>query len=536
MNILEYIIKAKDQTGDAVDSAKNKIAGLGKSAGSALLGALGKMATVAGLAIAFKTAVQKSLKEAFEVEHITAQFKTLLGSLDAAKQRVAELGSFKTGLAGGLFEDSDIAKASMNLEKLTNGAMGGASAWKMIGDVAAATGNTMESVSFAVGKAFGQLAEGMPVDRAMMQLQALGILGPDVIKALKELEAQGGSLSQKWDLVSAALGRFKGGMEDVKNTTEGSLKGLKGALDDWAEWWGSRISALVRGPIADLTKAVRAIADGTLFDKTPSVTRDPLLKSRSEADSEAANKARMDAVLAAAQEKQDHEMEKIRALRQAQADVKTNEEAAQNAQKNLARWEGPGGFDRFVGEQPLPPSTARDFRAQGRSKTYAAALDRVGGGFQMPAQVGNERERLLLQRMNERLHLGDPLKVLDAQGFADKNATKLANKMAEGKHLSAAEKAALDPRIAEQANETREKRLQARVDKGGKLTREDFEFLEERKNWKKTLEEEKAKLARDDAARVAAQAKIDAVNKAKQDALDKIAANTDKLPDLLTAK
>ena len=138
--------------------------------------------------------------------------------------------------------------------------------------------------------------------------------------------------------------------------------------------------------------------------------------------------------------------------------------------------------------------------------------------------------------MNERMHLGDPLKVFDSEGFADKNATKLANKMAEGKHLSAAEKAALDPRVAEQANDIREKRLQARVEKGGKLNRDDFTFAEQRKAWHQQLDAEKKKRDDADADLRVAQQKIDAVNKAKQDALDKIAANTDKLPELLVAK
>jgi hypothetical protein len=106
----------------------------------------------------------------------------------------------------------------------------------------------------------------------------------------------------------------------------------------------------------------------------------------------------------------------------------------------------------------------------------------------------------------------------------------------DGKKLSPAELAALDPSAMEQAQQRREDRLKASVDKGRNLNRQDADFLKQRKEWKNAQDDAQKKRDAQDAKNQEAQHKLDEVNRLKQVALDKIAANTDDLPDLLMAK
>jgi len=283
MNVLEYIIRAKDESSavlqgvqkqivegtlKASGAAQQKMAALSGSinnAGASFTSMAIKGASVVGIFLGIKEGIRKAVSEFAAFETLQAQFQTLLGSLDAAKQRMAEIQGFKSGAAGGLFGEDDIAKASMNLEKLTGGILAGQDAWKMIGDVAAGTGNTMESVSFAIGKAFGQLKEGLPIDRAIMQLQQLGVIGPETIKILKDLEDSGGTLAQKWDVVATALAKYNGGMENLQNTSAGAIKAMKSAWDEWFQSIGEGIHGLFNG-FNRLTGILKVLSEGRVFD------------------------------------------------------------------------------------------------------------------------------------------------------------------------------------------------------------------------------------------------------------------------------
>lgn len=530
MNILEYIIKAKDESGAGTASAGNKI----KSLGGELLSAAGIALSLGGVFKIFSD----GLKRAFETQLITARLATFVGGMEKAKKVMAELSDWKDRVAGGLFDQSDIAKATINLEKLSNGALRSRNMLDLVGNVAAATGNNMETTSFAIAKAFGNISQGLPIDRAAMQLEQLGIISPDVIKKLKELSENGGSMAQQWNILRTELEKCNGALDNLKNTDAGKIKAnvetAKENIETSSGWVAGKIMA---GGRSAGRLAFGEPEESNEKDLDPNGITRLNKAARLAIEREAALKREAD-ILAAAQKDQDKEIGKIHALRRANADVKSNEVVIQNTQKNLDKWGGLGGFGRFASDpsMQLPGSTADAFRRQGESKAYRAALDRTSLRAGETGHTGDTRESYILKAMSERVRGVGPFKALDAQGFEDKAATKLGQKIAEGKRLSATELASMDPRLVEDAQAQREKRLKARVDSGGKLSREDFEFMEQRKTWKQALEDQKKQQMQADNDRNKAQQKIDAANKAKQDALDKIAANTDKLPELLAAE
>jgi hypothetical protein len=378
MNVLEYILRAKDDTGAGLATAKQKLydygnainnltpsasaksklaeysqtlGGIGQAAngaGSGLVSMIKKFAGPAAIIATVVAGLKKAFGEFSEFEKLQAQFETLLGSLDKAKQRMAEVQNFKVGASGGLFDEKDIAQASMNLEKLTSGVLGGKAAWKMIGDVAAGTGNTMESVSFAVGKAFGQIAEGMPTDRAMMQLQQLGVLGPETIKTLKDLEDAGGTLAQKWEVVSAALEKYNGGMEKIKATSVGALAELKSAWNEMFQNVGEKLKEWnFDAPIRGLTAGIKRISERRIFDRVSLGGNIDELLAQSKAEEDAA------------QEKltQEKRVQDELAKRQAEIDKKLAEEKAHQ--------------ERLLGQKLSDEAFTRDIEA--RKSAFAEA-------------------------------------------------------------------------------------------------------------------------------------------------------------------
>jgi hypothetical protein len=548
MNILEYIIRAKDETGRGLSSAQATISGMGKNLASGFLSAVGKVAVGFGVITGAAALIQKAFAEAFEFQSVQAQLKTLLGSTEAAAKRMRELSSWKNEEGKGQFGMADVGKASMNLERLTEGALSGKAALNMLGDVAAATGNTMDAVSFAVGRAFGLLAQGMPIDRAMMQLQQLGVLGPDAIKQLKDLERQGASTAEMWNVIEAALARYKGGIADLANSGAGGMTQLKNEANEILETfglWMTKGLMPVINAIKEAAGLLGRLAGGeglaAAVDKAL-IPRDPLLRTKADVDAEEVSKAKKASYLEEAQQKQNRAVGKIEELRNLQTKAKQGHEMFGLMDKELQDLQAPGGFDRFASKHPELRATAGEMADAGKGKAYQAALARIGvenrAGHapSLALDAGQARERQAMDAMKARNEVGRGFDLKDAQGFSDKAMSRLANKVLEGKKLSAAEQAAIDPHALSMAQERREQRLKNVVEKGGQLNRTDSDFMKQRKEWKEAQADAQKKRDAQDAKVQESQRKLDEVNRLKQAALDKIAANTDDLPDLLTAK
>lgn len=82
------------------------------------------------------------------------QFKTLMGSIDEARQHMEmlrELGQTPP------FSMEQFAEASRAMMVLSEGALGGRASLELIGDAAAATGKPIEQVGEAVAKAYAMI-------------------------------------------------------------------------------------------------------------------------------------------------------------------------------------------------------------------------------------------------------------------------------------------------------------------------------------------------------------------------------------------
>ena len=103
--VVEYIIRAKDATAQAVSSASGRLSSLGSRV-KASFANLGKsiMANAANIKAGFDmvvgaaqrmaSIVAGAIKAAFKFEKAVTDFKVLTGSIDTAKQHIADLKAF----------------------------------------------------------------------------------------------------------------------------------------------------------------------------------------------------------------------------------------------------------------------------------------------------------------------------------------------------------------------------------------------------------------------------------------------------------
>jgi len=211
---------AKNRLGDLANSAKfgvTALAGLG-AAGAAGLGAF----------------IISSSKAASNVESLTMQFETLLGSTSAAKARMEEIVKFAADTP---FEIAELAATSKLLQVMGGTLLATGQGLRMVGDAAAISGQPIGEVGLHIGRLFNAITTGNSAGESVSRLQELGLMTGTVKKEFEELaEAQKKGkahiLNQEQAMI-ALREVFKsadGAMRRLATTTEGKTSNMKDSI------------------------------------------------------------------------------------------------------------------------------------------------------------------------------------------------------------------------------------------------------------------------------------------------------------------
>ena len=208
---------AKNRLGDLANSAQfgvTALAGLG-AAGAAGLGAF----------------IISSSKAASNIESLTMQFETLLGSTGAAKARMEEIVKFAADTP---FEIAELAATSKLLQKTGGTLLATGEGLRMVGDAAAISGEPLQEVGRHIGRIFNAITTGNSAGESVGRLQELGLITGTVkreFEALAEAQKKGKAqiLSQEQAMI-ALREVFKsndGAMKRLATTTEGKMSNMK---------------------------------------------------------------------------------------------------------------------------------------------------------------------------------------------------------------------------------------------------------------------------------------------------------------------
>lgn len=248
---LTISIQAKNLLGRGLSKAKSSVASFSRGLSSSF-DAVGKkifsLKTAIGAFAGF-AAARLVIKPAADFQSIEAQFRVLLGSSEAAKERLEELAEFA---AGTNFKLPQIAKASKILESLTEGALSTGEGLTKVGDAAAFAGVGIDEMAVTVGRLFSGLKSGRPVGEPLARLQELGVITGEARNEIERLSKAGKGLSDTWPILVADTKRFDGVMKESSKT----LNGLVGTLEDNASL---AFKDLGEGSIVPLSKAVEEL-------------------------------------------------------------------------------------------------------------------------------------------------------------------------------------------------------------------------------------------------------------------------------------
>ena len=264
---VEIILQGTDQASGPIRNTSEALHGLESAAGNAG-GALGKMGGIAQTALGFVAGgiVSAGLNKIAEwvggmisgmiggnaeFERYQTQFTTLLGSADAAKQRLDELSKFAATTP---FQLPEVVRAdkilqSFGFESEQAKQKFGFSAKEIrtiAGDTAAGAGASFEDMSMLLGK-FSSGATG----EALMRFAELGIVTRDQLRDMGLQFSKSGELLSPLPeatsvLLTAMKEKYGGLMQDQMGTFEGMMSNLQ-------DWVGQTERAVGK-PIFDALK------------------------------------------------------------------------------------------------------------------------------------------------------------------------------------------------------------------------------------------------------------------------------------------
>lgn len=173
-------------------------------------------------------ALSAGIKFNANVEQQTVAFETLLGSQEAAVERIGFLNQFSASTP---FELGEVVEANRLLQTLTDGALATEAGMRLAGDAAAAAGRDFTETAMWVGRLYSSLQSGLPIGEATMRLTEMGLISGETRRELERLSKDGAlGTAEAMRVLENTLGNTAGAMEKQSQTFNGLLSTVKDNL------------------------------------------------------------------------------------------------------------------------------------------------------------------------------------------------------------------------------------------------------------------------------------------------------------------
>lgn len=233
------------RTADATEHASKAGTGLGTSFKAGVGMALGGITALAGAAGIGKL-VSAGMDMNKTLESSSIAFKVLLGSADAAQQRIKELSEFAAKTP---FELPEVVEASRVLQTFGGNVLATGDNLKLVGDVASGVQRPFSEVALWFGRLYDGMKSGRPIGEATARLQEMGAISGEARDKLEKLAASGRDISETWMEATKEFGQFNGMMEEQSQ----SFSGLMSTFGD-----------AVNSTMGQITKPLFDLAKGAL--------------------------------------------------------------------------------------------------------------------------------------------------------------------------------------------------------------------------------------------------------------------------------
>ena len=269
--VIEYIISAKDRTASAVSSALSRIRSFSKSVVSNLANVKAGFDMVLGAVKSFASLFASAIREAFRFEKALADFKVLLGSIDAARDHIAQLRAFASSTP---LTFPDLAKASKLLLSFGASADSIMPSLKMLGDISMGDAQKFQGLAlvFAQVQSAGKLMGQDLLQMINQGFNPLTIIAQETGKSVAELKDMMAEGAISFEMVAAAMrtataegGLFHDALKETSTTGEGLMSTLSDKWADAVRTFGAAFTDTAKGGVqALIDRLTQLVNDGSI--------------------------------------------------------------------------------------------------------------------------------------------------------------------------------------------------------------------------------------------------------------------------------
>lgn len=200
--------------------------GLGVGAGIKLFDAAG--AAIGGVVDMMRDLAGEVVGAAAQFEQYNIQFEVLLGSAEAATDRLEELKAFAKTTP---FNVQEVIEASRLLQTFGGDVLATGESLERVGDIAAGTGSQFTEVALWYARLVDELKSGgQAIGMPLMYLQRMGAISGQTANEMRRLVEETGDGEAAFALFMRDTGRLSGMMDRLSGTFSGAKSNFEDAL------------------------------------------------------------------------------------------------------------------------------------------------------------------------------------------------------------------------------------------------------------------------------------------------------------------
>lgn len=204
---------------------------LSDKVGGSLAGIATTVAATAGAYVGAGRAYDffaESLNQAADYETARLSLETLLGTAEAADQRLEELVQLADTTP---FELPGLLESERQLLAMGGAALGSMENLTLVGDASAALGRPLEDMTRWFGRGRAAIEAGLPLGEVQSELTQLGVAIPSVTRELEQMRQSGASQDEIWERFISQFARTSGAMAALSGTFSGNVSTMR---DTWS--------------------------------------------------------------------------------------------------------------------------------------------------------------------------------------------------------------------------------------------------------------------------------------------------------------
>ena len=207
-----------------------------------LAGAFGLLSKAIRGAVKDSGSLHAAMEKLSKLQGATRAIANLVGGMDLAKKKVAELMAVANG-RGKLFGFESWAEAFKTIQTASRGAKSGLQDLIRYGDAAASTGNSLQATTDVVAEFYDTLRNGQSIAATADQLRKMGVASQAEADNLNALQAAGADAAQMFDELNKVLDKHSGAMRDAGNDATAVAARYQKAGDQIKEAIGEAFTA-----------------------------------------------------------------------------------------------------------------------------------------------------------------------------------------------------------------------------------------------------------------------------------------------------